>query len=721
MVQLAVVSCALLGAGCLFPPVPTKRVSGPCPSPAPDGTCHVGSYNNMVQCHSMQRVQPARTVENLQKLVREARSQGLRVRPLGSRHTVSTQLCTDGVGIDMRQLEPTDPARGVVLRDGNVAEVSAGLRLHDVADQLWVHGKSIGFASIGFRGVSVGGVLANGAHGSSLTESALLAHRVRGITLVDAQGELKHYHWDKDRKQVMVQPGSPSIDSPVDPSRAEPMALPEGVTHEDVWNGLRSNLGMLGIVVRVELAVDEESLLWVRVVSHDSDESIRDIKALAEGDIRPFARPGDSARAPRCEFFQMLWYPHAKDPIGRTRRRLLTMCGVKVPASLDQKTLARLANGDWSDQYVMLDVFEKDRNASVEALFRQSGTQETTYSSEKQQKQAQTASAMTVDELARRVAKEAGIENAKNVLRHFDNSVLNPTFEGTYASFKSLGDRYFNWAWPFDESDQLIKKCSYIEWVRSGGAIFAQDDDRPGSATHGPASVSPRCGKYDFTILGPTHRLVSSDLASLGGQLTQLDYEIAVPESKWNDAIKAFTDRRGKDNDVCLPLTGVFIRFSPVDDSTLLTHAATASSGDFFRSTSERAMYLDFVIPAPVMPEAMNLEKYEQERRYHEKAFSLAEQLLREDAGRPHFGKNPNWWVLNQPGYCGKSLFRVHRECSLHGECNNEYLDRLKRFQRLIDVFDPEGRFENEFALEAGLVRSRVAEQNELRQSAACP
>jgi hypothetical protein len=197
------------------PPLPTEKPLGPCPLPqSSDGRCPVDNYNEQVRCFRMHDLLAPRTVADLQNMVKEAARERERLRARGAGHSTTTQICTSGTGIDMRKLRPQKGTRRVEVRkeDGKLmAEAWAGLPLFELAERVYAAGGSIGFSMIGFRQVTVGGVLANGAHGSALTESTLLASRVRGLTLVDAEGKLEHYRWDPQRNEVLVRPGTPEI------------------------------------------------------------------------------------------------------------------------------------------------------------------------------------------------------------------------------------------------------------------------------------------------------------------------------------------------------------------------------------------------------------------------------------------------------------------------------------------------------------------------------
>jgi hypothetical protein len=156
-----------------------------------------------------------------------------------------------------------------------------------------------------------------------------------------------------------------------------------------------------------------------------------------------------------------------------------------------------------------------------------------------------------------------------------------------------------------------------------------------------------------------------------------------------------------------MPMTGIFIRFSKVDESTLVTHNAVNPDGPAFKPGT-LTMFLDFVAYAPITRDVMDAKAYKREQDYHEKYRVVAEELIRRHYARLHWGKNANWWALNQPAWCGKSLFRMHRECSADGQsCDgHDYANRLERFRKVIDLMDKHGRFENAFARDVGLLRS---------------
>jgi hypothetical protein len=743
----AATSCVLAG-GC--PPLPAVVQSGPCPvaledpkatsgDETPNKICRADSYNQMIRCQRMQAIVRPRSVGELQSVLRK--NKGLHVRALGNRHSITPQYCTDGLGVDVTALRPGDPTQLISHpRQENgktVVEAWTSLTIHQLSEQLFVHKKSIGFSEIGFRDATVGGVLANGAHGSALDESTLLASRIVGVTLVNAEGELVKYTFDPKTSTLFVQkvierPGPPTIDGhTLEPAR--PVALPDALTDapaplrpSDVWHALLSNLGMLGIVVRVDVEVEDAFLLWVRLKRLYTDERIDDIDALtAAADVQPRVPPGWQRAGTGCSFFQLLWYPTAAGVFTHTRSgRLFTMCGVKIVRdSVSPTDMARLGAGKMGkNEFIMDDANWSDEQTRtyVNQLFTaQSTTPLPPPAQEAVRQQAQLAA---LAPLAKGGTPPRTLSGSHVI--DADNAVLNPSFSGVFASFKSLGHRYMNAAWPFSrQSAADMYSCKFLEDVRYNGAVIAK-------------SGGGALNRDDFVILGPSHRLISSHLADEGHTITQLDYELAIPERNWKAALAALRARIEHEH-LCLPMTGVFIRFSRVDGNTLLTHAAVASdAGDGGRDfrPGERIMFLDFVVYAPIVQDRLNSAEYQREAVYHESYRLAAEMLMRDFGGRPHWGKNASWWTLNQPNWCGKNMFRVHRECSAQAFkseselpadcapriCGSEYYLRLLRFEKVIELLDPTGRFENEFAVDAGLTsRARAAGFD--GQSARCP
>ena len=102
------------------------------------------------------------TLEELEKTITSAQH----VRVVANSHTSNEQICTEGVGVSIANFNQIHGLR----RKGGVewVDVDAGVRLSDLNRWLYERGWSIGYTTIGFRGITIGGGLATAVHGSSL-------------------------------------------------------------------------------------------------------------------------------------------------------------------------------------------------------------------------------------------------------------------------------------------------------------------------------------------------------------------------------------------------------------------------------------------------------------------------------------------------------------------------------------------------------------------------
>ena len=152
-----------------------------------------------------------------------------------------------------------------------------------------------------------------------------------------------------------------------------------------------------------------------------------------------------------------------------------------------------------------------------------------------------------------------------------------------------------------------------------------------------------------------------------------MDWEIAVPKSRAAEAMQAVIDHIRK-NKICLPLVGVFLRFTPSMDETLMAH--TTSLKDFIKG--EPVVYIEMPVYLPV---GFGPEKYQ---AYHAVFEEFARMLITHYGARAHWGKNHEW------------VFALQRDLDVYG-------DNLRKFQSVVDDLDPHGVFSNDFAKNMGI------------------
>ncbi len=173
--------------------------------------------------------------------------------------------------------------------------------------------------------------------------------------------------------------------------------------------------------------------------------------------------------------------------------------------------------------------------------------------------------------------------------------------------------------------------------------------------------------------VGPTHRMVSSFLTEYQKGFFQMDWEIAVPKSRANAAMKAVLEHIRK-NKICLPLVGVFFRFTPSMDETLMSH--TTSYKDFIKG--EPVVYIEMPVYLPVGFTA------EMKQKYDAVFEDFAKLLINNHGARAHWGKNRDW------------VFAMQRDQDVYGE-------NLKKFQSVVYEMDPKGVFSNKFSESMGI------------------
>jgi L-gulono-1,4-lactone dehydrogenase len=207
-----------------------------------------------------QRCRPVATARPLDEagvagVVRRAAERGHTVRPIGSGHGFSDLAVTDGVHLDASAFAGITAvsSRGPG-RDHASVRVRGGTTIGELQEALDERGLALA-VPLELRGPTVGGALAVGAHGSA-GRLGSLSDRVLGMRLVDGRGQVR------------------------DVPRAD-------------LDAARTNLGALGVVLDVELAVVPAAPVRVtrssRTVDEVLDPGFWDGHDLAEAALFPSA------------------------------------------------------------------------------------------------------------------------------------------------------------------------------------------------------------------------------------------------------------------------------------------------------------------------------------------------------------------------------------------------------------------------------------------------
>lgn len=249
----------------------------------------VVSYNNQTRCTDIQAVFKPETEAEVQTIVKNAVSKGQRIRVIGNSHSANQILCTDGIVIVTEKL---NRALAIETFEGvETVKVESGMLIWDLNEWLYERGKGIGYSIMGFRGVTIGGAIGTGSHGSSVKHNSVISNIVQSITLVDAQGNLREFS--------------------------------KGTTPEITWKALTVNFGLLGVITQVRLRVQPAENLEMKVTFHDE-------KALFN------TKDGVFFPVKNCDFGVMNWFPGT--------RKFMKVCGMVTTKKPDAGATNNLLN-----------------------------------------------------------------------------------------------------------------------------------------------------------------------------------------------------------------------------------------------------------------------------------------------------------------------------------------------------------------------------------------
>lgn len=400
-------------------------------------------------------------------------------------------------------------------------------------------------------------------------------------------------------------------------SKGELQEFSETTTPATTWKAVRTSLGFLGVVVQLRLAVEPAFNLRATVRWY----GIHDI-------LYPGAPHAPSIFASlqygaTCDWGEMVWFPHE----GRDDAPVAVICETRTDRAVQDQPNSPAEN------QLLFPAFSND-------------------------------------------ADKAG--RYSDLLQADACNGGNPSCGMEYTRHEVL--RY--WIPPFSNSD-----CG------SGYCKVAKDSPSGLMTTSEAAGAAFSCGGYigaDNTsdcwvdLTGRWHRMMSSEIPPVPDRPFERDWEIFIPGQFAQAALKMAqsyfqTHRPDGVHGICLPLIGIFIRFAPPEDGTLIAH--TVNEGVFGNSPTGgnvAGMFFEMPVFIPKGIKCADLARYE-------KVYSdLAEKLVTDFGGRGHWGKNR------------RSLFQLQRRLGTYG-------DNIKQFREVVKQMDPKGMFANQFGVDIGL------------------
>lgn len=238
-----------------------------------------GSANGRTACKQYQVYRYPRTEYDVQAAISEANSKNWKIKAVGAAHTDNELICGDGMALSnrfMNKIYNTEEFEGV-----ETVRAQPGVTIRQLGEWLHKRHKSIGFAVVGFEGVTLGGVIGTGAHGSAIRDTAILSDIVQSLRIVKASGEVEEISRGSMEKK--------------DPS---------------LWRALMVNLGMMGIVTEIRFRIQEDFQI------HMTSEKLDDGLLFVEGKgIEPYIE--------QCDTASFHWFPKRHNHKGR----LIRNCG----------------------------------------------------------------------------------------------------------------------------------------------------------------------------------------------------------------------------------------------------------------------------------------------------------------------------------------------------------------------------------------------------------
>ncbi|XP_030543023.1 L-gulonolactone oxidase 3 [Rhodamnia argentea] len=268
----------LLRTASMPPPSPVT-----CNSPGGDGCIlrnAYGAWNDRLDCH-VQNVTYPSTEEELRSAVAYAARSGLNVKVVSKfSHTIPKLACPGRNGsADSFLISTANYASTIDVDMTNlVVTADAGVPLRELIDRVEGQGLSL-VAAPYWEGVSVGGLISMGAHGSSWWGKGGAVHdHVVGISLVVPAKESEGF-----AKVIRIQ------------------------AQDQLLNAARVSLGMLGVISKVKFSLERR---FKRSITYNFTDDARIEETYMD-------------HAMKYEFADIAWYPSKHTAVYRYDNRVL--------------------------------------------------------------------------------------------------------------------------------------------------------------------------------------------------------------------------------------------------------------------------------------------------------------------------------------------------------------------------------------------------------------
>lgn len=196
------------------------------------------SYRRYPLCSPSDYMRYPKTTADVVQIVKEAIARDVKVKAFGARHSQTDIICTEGIPVDMTGLNFCK-----MNADKVTATFGAGTLLQDAGEFLRRNGRAFLTTPL-FGGITIGGAIATGAHGSTIKYNSTLSSQVVKMTVVDGLGNVVEISDKSDLKAFKVNLGLLGIvvDITLDTVPLYKVLAESYVTSDDVLtNGVATN------------------------------------------------------------------------------------------------------------------------------------------------------------------------------------------------------------------------------------------------------------------------------------------------------------------------------------------------------------------------------------------------------------------------------------------------------------------------------------------------
>ena len=260
-----------------------------CPMDCDPGV--VTSYNYETVCTKDSVIYRPENLSDLQGILAEvSKSSNPHLRFLGSRHSISSLVCGKGNSVLVENFNRIIGV-GVDSSGQNYVEVEAGVKLGDLSDFLHQKGYSLGFAFPAYHGLTMAGLFATGAHGSSRVYPGISSQTILEMTVLSADGK-KHLIGSKNPRLLKA---------------------------------FKVHLGLLGFVHSIKLKIEPQFNLEMRTT-------------MLENENQYFQEGQPVNLGSSCDSESIAWFPYIN--------KAVKFCGTKTTEAADPTAASVLLGSD---------------------------------------------------------------------------------------------------------------------------------------------------------------------------------------------------------------------------------------------------------------------------------------------------------------------------------------------------------------------------------------